>query len=185
MFWIDKIMKNLILILMFCTFLISCQTEAQSENSNFTEVVKNTNEPIQTQFETSPSDSAKADVKNSKIGIIQSGKQGVCLKIQNSNLNVGEKIQVVIPRLPQKSVETEISDKSACKEENFGDLYEGDITDYLLKSSDAKILNLGYGIGIVTAQKVQMNGNFATRLILMATKKSNTFVNARVWKVYI
>ena len=170
---------------MFCTFLISCQTEAQSENSNFTEVVKNTNEPIQTQFETSPSDSAKADVKNSKIGIIQSGKQGVCLKIQNSNLNVGEKIQVVIPRLPQKSVETEISDKSACKEENFGDLYEGDITDYLLKSSDAKILNLGYGIGIVTAQKVQMNGNFATRLILMATKKSNTFVNARVWKVYI
>ncbi len=39
---------------------------------------------------------------------------------------------------------------------------EGDITDYLLKSFDKNFLNRGFGIGVVTVQKTQMNGKFAT-----------------------
>lgn len=182
-------MKNSILTLVLCAFLISCQTETQSEDPNTTKAIEKANEPVETQSKNVPSDSVKVDYKNSKIGAIQSGKQSVCLKIQNSKLNVGEEIQIVIPRLPQKLVVAEISEKSACKETNFGDLDEGDITDYLLKSSDRNFLNLGYGIGVVTAQKVQMNGNFAT-LDLDGDKKPEYFrectsmegLHLTVWK---
>jgi hypothetical protein len=155
-------MKNLFLILTACAFFVSCRTEAQIQNSDPAESPKNTNEPIQMQAKDLPVDSAEADVEHSKIGTIQSGKQSVCLSIENANLNIGDKIQIVITELPQKFFEAEISEKSFCEEKNFGTLDAGNITEYILKSADKNFLDRGYGIGIVSTRKMQMKGKFAT-----------------------
>ncbi len=155
-------MKSLILILLFSGFCISCQTKAQVKNSNSTKITKNNNESVRTQPDTKQPNSITDEQADSKIGTIQSGKQSVCLKIQNANLKVGEKIQIIMTELPQKSVEAEISEQSSCIEENFGYLDAVGITDYLLKSSDQNFLSQGYGIGVVTSQKVQMDKKFAT-----------------------
>lgn len=167
-------MKNLLLILICCAFLVSFRTEAQVQNSNFTKAVKVTNESIWTPPKISPFDSTKADIKSSKIGAVESGKRSVCLRIENPNLKDGEKIQIVLPELPQKSFEAEISKKAACAKDNFGVLDDNGVTDYLLKSSAKKFLNRGRGIGVVTTQKVKMNGKFAT-LDLNGDKKSEYF----------
>ncbi len=81
MFWIDKIMKNLILILMFCTFLVSYQTETQSENFNSKAIIQvqnyntekidtNTNEMGEIQPLVSPTALLKITDINSKVGIV-------------------------------------------------------------------------------------------------------------------
>ena len=58
-----------------------------------------------------------------------------------------------------------------------------------MKSSDTNFLNLGHGIGVATAQKVQMKGKFAT-LDLDGDKKPEYFrectsmegLHLNVWK---
>ena len=166
-------MKFLILLL-FAAFLISCQAKTQISIANSTERnttqtlnATNGNETIERKSDIFPVDtpvSVTESVKelNSKFGNIQSGEQSVCLKIQNSNLKAGDKIQFVIPELPQKVFEAEISEKAPCKEKGFGTLDMGDITDYLLSSSDKQFLNRGFGIGVVTNQKIKISGKLAT-----------------------
>lgn len=163
-------MKNLILIIIACAFLVSCRAAAQIQNSNSADVIGNSVEFTQTQPETAIAN----DDLDSKIGTVQSGKQSVCLRIMNPNLKAGEKIQIVKAELPQKFVEAEISEKAECVNEDFGDLDDNGVTNYLLKSSDTAFLKLGYGIGVVTTQKVEMKGKFAT-LDLNGDRKAEYF----------
>jgi hypothetical protein len=64
--------------------------------------------------------------------------------------------------LPQEVFETEIAEKAPCVEKGFGTLDMGYITDYLLRSSDRRFLNRGFGIGVVTEQKIILSGKLAT-----------------------
>lgn len=179
-------MKNLTLILFFA-LLMSCQTKAQNENSNMIQVQNSNNVPVVKNVnEVNEVNEAKTSVSptnlvnktndiNSKIGNIQSGEQSVCLKIQNSNLKVGDKIKIILMEIPQEVLEAEISEKSSCKQKGFGTLDMADITDYLLKSSDEKFLNRGFGIGIISStEKVKIANGFAS-IDLNGDKKDEYF----------
>lgn len=163
-------MKNtLLLIFLFVScFLASCQATAQN-NSKFNKVIQN--QAIISQSNSSTNN----DTLASKIGNVQSGKQSVCLKIQNPNLKVGDSVQIVLTDKPQKVLNAQIAEKSACEETGFGTLDAENITDYQLKSTENDFVKRGFGIGVVNlAEEIKVNNGLAT-VDLDGDKKNEYF----------
>lgn len=159
-------MKNSILILLLLGFTISCQTKAEN--------IDNLNRTIKTLLSNPPAVSAtplkvtesnmvkKQSEVDLKIGNVESRKQGICLRIQNSNLKVSDKIQIVLPEKPQQILIAEIAAKTNCAYEPnvnltgntqsadlIGNNPEESLSSYLLKLSESDASKFGFGIAIV------------------------------------
>lgn len=99
---------------------------------------------------------SKKEIASSKLGNVEAGNKCVRLFIENANLRVGDKVQVVFPEKPlQKVSEAEIIKFSECKDEYFGDLVpdsrKSKLKEYRLKLLVEGDINRGFGIGLVNA----------------------------------
>lgn len=161
-------MKNILMFLIsLMLFSISCQINAESVETNLKEI---NNELTKINFRISPTSKSetKKQNSNSKIGNAEVGDKCIRFFIENSQLKVGDKVQIVFPEdSPQKISQAEIIETSECKEEPFGELSgnnpEASLTEYLLKLSNKNDMNQGFGIGIVnTSKKIKVINGMAT-----------------------
>lgn len=129
-----------------------------AENLNTVSEIKKVTSPT-------PTPDPKEKFPNSIIGNVEIGNKCARILIENENLKVGDKVQIVFPEDSQQKIsEAEIIRFSECKEEFFGDLVHDnrDIspTQYSLKLSDKNDKNGGFGIGVVgTNSRVKIEKN--------------------------
>lgn len=160
-------MKNSILILLLFGFTISCQTKAESIVDNLNSSIKslplNSLTVSPTPIKISDSNTLKKQNEvDLKIGNVESRNQGICLLIQNPNLNVGDKIQIVLTEKPQQVLFAEIANKTDCAYEPnanltgntpsadlIGNNPKESLSSYLLKLSESDASKFGFGIAIV------------------------------------
>lgn len=163
--------------LLLLGFLTSCRTNSEMSNLNSSPMTLQTNT-----FEVQPSNSPKASPNvasniDSKVGLVgvfgtkyeegrlenggryQAGKfdvsrQFVCLTTQNSTLNSGDKIQVVLAEIPQKVFQVEVSGKL---EERCSDAL---IMEY---SSSGDMLKPSSGQSIDTSYSLEFSENDQTK----------------------
>lgn len=151
-------MKSLTFILvLFLSFLVSCQpkTAVQTSNSMSTpsapnEFVKkvSANNPENLRSQSKPSESPSGNV-GSIVGNVESDSAGVCLKIQNPNLNVGDRVQIILTERPQEVLQAKVLEKRACEGESFGELSKDNLINYSLESTNERFLGRGFGLGVV------------------------------------
>jgi hypothetical protein len=155
--------------LILLAFLISCQTKTENVDNEIKKSFEITTSNLSV---VSPMPSEEIVSKSSvmitdydlKIGNVESGDQkNVCLKIQNPNLKIGDKVQIILPEKPPQILHSEIVKKAECKyEDNLeltinkataeltGNNPEVTLSSYLLKLSGSDASKLGFGIGIVS-----------------------------------
>jgi len=162
-------MKKLAILILSSAIFISCQTNA----TNLTTPIDNTSAEKIPAFSLTPTSSLTPKSKesfdiSSKIGNVEVGNNCVRLIIENSQLKVGDKVQIVFTEFPQQKVEeAQIIENIECKDDYFGDLTgnnpEIKLTRYLLKLLDKNSYLRGFGIGIVgVSKKVKLEKELVT-----------------------
>ncbi|MCU0239401.1 MAG: hypothetical protein MUC29_08160 [Pyrinomonadaceae bacterium] len=169
-------MKNLIIILFLnLLFLTSCEkkdVEVKTEKVSIpTPVISPTlDSSSRLNSSVTPKPKKKISLLNAKLGSIETGKQGICLKIPNDNLKIGDKVQVVLTEKPQKVIISEILEKKECKGDDYGSwegiesetgsFYEEDFVSYLLKPLQ-NVGGLGFAIGIIDSPEIKIEDGLA------------------------
>ncbi len=158
---------------MFCTFLVSCQTELQSENFNSKAVIQvqnNNTEKIDTNTseigETQPLASSTALLKttdiNSKVGIVDVNNVNIiCLRTDNANLAENSQISIIVSpyEIPQKIVKAFVGKKlnysCAAGDSEAGEEDLSKTAYYTLKldGNDIDESYIGAGIAILDSSK--------------------------------
>jgi hypothetical protein len=152
-------MKILGIVMILCgVILTSCQLNVTDsrviESENGTITPKTSPTPIASAI---PKPKDQFDIY-SKIGNVEVGNNCIRLIIENSQLKIGDRVQIVFTELPsQKIEEAQIIESTECKDDYFGDLTgnnpKAKSTHYLLKLLDQNAYLTGFGIGIVNVDK--------------------------------
>lgn len=149
--------KTLIFLLLAC--LSSCRISAEKAEIK-PEAVAKTNKIVDVQPENSPLTVAvksNSDI-DTKLGTVdysderfkEAGKNFLCLTTQNTTLKSGDKIQIVLPEIPQKVFQGEIVEKLKEKCSRVSRIGKSsDVFSYLLKVSKEDELNVYYGIAVI------------------------------------
>lgn len=121
--------------------------------------------------ETMETPEKKMSLLFSRLGAIETGKKGVCLKIPNNSLKIGDKVQVVLTTKPQKVLTAEVLEKKECNGDDYGswevssetgDFYDEDFFDtYLIKLSGNN-LKIGFAIGIINSPEAKIENDLVT-----------------------
>ena len=154
-----KMLVFLLIVSLFC--FASCQSKIVAENSGNDRKITNSNDvenndpekSTQTASSYNPTFSPiKASELKSRIGNVEAFTKGLCFKIENPGLKPGDKVQIIITELPQKTALAEVVKKEECERVE----YQGELDsiraehDYILKEANGDSLNnAGYGIGLV------------------------------------